>query len=227
MKLFKLLVLVFLPFILNAKVVLQAPDTFYKNDVVNFKIVASGIDINIPDITNIDGNVVSNSGTSRHTTIINGSRSYKFVQGYALVGTKDIHIPSFEIMIDNKIEKTKAKTIKMLNVEKTKSDLYNLSIEVDKKNVYVGEAIEFTLKFKYKKDLEIVSLDFTKPKFENFWVKELKPKDAQNNYTAYVEQEIKYLLFPQNAGKIEVEPLKRSEERRVGKECRSRWSPYH
>ena len=22
-------------------------------------------------------------------------------------------------------------------------------------------------------------------------------------------------------------PLKRSEERRVGKECRSRWSPYH
>ena len=24
-----------------------------------------------------------------------------------------------------------------------------------------------------------------------------------------------------------VQPLKRSEERRVGKECRSRWSPYH
>src|SRR5260370_20155972 len=24
-----------------------------------------------------------------------------------------------------------------------------------------------------------------------------------------------------------VEPLQRSEERRVGKECRSRWSPYH
>ena len=30
-------------------------------------------------------------------------------------------------------------------------------------------------------------------------------------------------------GKIEVVPTKpyRSEERRVGKECRSRWSPYH
>ena len=26
---------------------------------------------------------------------------------------------------------------------------------------------------------------------------------------------------------IEVKPLPRSEERRVGKECRSRWSPYH
>ena len=25
----------------------------------------------------------------------------------------------------------------------------------------------------------------------------------------------------------ETEPVQRSEERRVGKECRSRWSPYH
>lgn len=208
MKLFKLLFLVFLPFILNAKVVLQAPDTFYKNDVINFKIVASGIDIKIPEIKNVDGNVVNNSGTSRHTTIINGSRSYKFVQGYTLVATKDIHIPSFEVMIDNKIEKTQAKIIKMLKVEKTKSPLYDLKISVDKRNVYVGEAIEFTLKFKYKKDLEIVSLDYTKPQFENFWVKELKPQESQNNYTQYVEQEIKYLLFPQKAGKVELDPLK-------------------
>src|SRR5256885_7253330 len=27
--------------------------------------------------------------------------------------------------------------------------------------------------------------------------------------------------------KVTVSPLPRSEERRVGKECRSRWSPYH
>jgi len=26
---------------------------------------------------------------------------------------------------------------------------------------------------------------------------------------------------------VDVKPLARSEERRVGKECRSRWSPYH
>ena len=36
-----------------------------------------------------------------------------------------------------------------------------------------------------------------------------------------------------SAGKLKAEPIKvaplttRSEERRVGKECRSRWSPYH
>src|SRR3712207_7703531 len=26
---------------------------------------------------------------------------------------------------------------------------------------------------------------------------------------------------------VEADPIERSEERRVGKECRSRWSPYH
>ena len=28
-------------------------------------------------------------------------------------------------------------------------------------------------------------------------------------------------------GEVKVQPWARSEERRVGKECRSRWSPYH
>ena len=36
-------------------------------------------------------------------------------------------------------------------------------------------------------------------------------------------------LFAENAGVVllEVREGYRSEERRVGKECRSRWSPYH
>jgi len=197
-----------MPIVLNAKVVLQAPDSFYKNEVVSFRIVATGEDIKIPVIKNIDGNIVTNGGTSKHTTIINGSKSYQFIQGYALKSQKDIHIPSFEVEIDNKIEKTKAKTIKMLEANKTKSDLYDLEISVDKKNIYVGEALIFTLKFKYKKDIDIVNLEYNKPNFENFWVKDLKSPQSQNNYTKYAEQEIKYLLFPQKPGKIELGPLK-------------------
>src|ERR1044072_2451056 len=33
--------------------------------------------------------------------------------------------------------------------------------------------------------------------------------------------------LPENDAKKEDEKIQRSEERRVGKECRSRWSPYH
>ena len=39
----------------------------------------------------------------------------------------------------------------------------------------------------------------------------------------------KVITLPHTGGKISAESLEacRSEERRVGKECRSRWSPYH
>jgi len=33
--------------------------------------------------------------------------------------------------------------------------------------------------------------------------------------------------YDETAKKVEKKILDRSEERRVGKECRSRWSPYH
>ena len=35
------------------------------------------------------------------------------------------------------------------------------------------------------------------------------------------------IVFEFDHGHVEASNVKRSEERRVGKECRSRWSPYH
>jgi hypothetical protein len=202
------LLLLFIPYIINAAVLLKAPDTFYKGDVISFSITATGVNVKMPDINTIDGNTVQNAGTSQKTTIINGSRTYQLEKSYIMSSSKDITIPSFDILVDNTIQKTQAKIIKMLKVEKTKSYLYDLSISIDKKEVYVGEAVEFTLNFKYKKDLDIVNLDFKTPDFENFWVKEIKTNQKQDNFTQYVEQELKYLLFPQKAGDIELGSLK-------------------
>ena len=39
------------------------------------------------------------------------------------------------------------------------------------------------------------------------------------------DQQVKH--YPEKRGIVHNEILLRSEERRVGKECRSRWSPYH
>src|SRR3712207_7796660 len=43
----------------------------------------------------------------------------------------------------------------------------------------------------------------------------------EGNYSAYLEKKAKRMHQEQR------EDEARSEERRVGKECRSRWSPYH
>ena len=61
---------------------------------------------------------------------------------------------------------------------------------------------------------------------ENRWIKKAETIPWNLIEERYAE------LFPSNRG-VPAKPLRmalgttRSEERRVGKECRSRWSPYH
>ena len=204
----KILLILCLPYIIYAKVNLKAQDSFFKGEEVVFSITATGGNIEFPDIKNIDGFLLQGAGTSNQTTIINGVRNQSLTKNYAFLPTKDVTIPSFEIKVNGDIEKTKSKTIKMQQVKKTSSKYYDLTIDIDKKDVYVGEEIRFTLKFKYRKDLQIVSLDFAKPQFENFWVKELQSDARQNSKGQFVEQELNYLLFPQKSGKISIDPLK-------------------
>ena len=65
-----------------------------------------------------------------------------------------------------------------------------------------------------KKFTEDLSLAITNPQMKQAWLDE--------NYQASVEEPI-----PANKNRLHVHYRSRSEERRVGKECRSRWSPYH
>jgi len=50
--------------------------------------------------------------------------------------------------------------------------------------------------------------------------------DVYHNFSSPVNKLKQYQILAINRGEKEGF-LKRSEERRVGKECRSRWSPYH
>ncbi len=207
MKLTKILLLTILPFLLFGDVSLTAPDSFFKGDRVIFKITASGGDVKFPNIKNIDGLPVQNAGTSSSTTIINGVRKQELIKTFVIVPNKDITIPSFKIAINGNIEKTKSKKIKVKLVKKTISSKYDLTIDINKKESYVGEDILFTLIFKYKKDTQLVDLNFYKPNFENFWIKELESK-KQIIKDGYVVQELNYLLFPQKDGTLTIDPLR-------------------
>ena len=50
---------------------------------------------------------------------------------------------------------------------------------------------------------------------------------VENIFFMRIEWELKDFLVPQEKIEDYFRTLYRSEERRVGKECRSRWSPYH
>ena len=54
-----------------------------------------------------------------------------------------------------------------------------------------------------------------------------KGKEELRRYLANSAQSMRDMTVTETGNKIIVQGNKRSEERRVGKECRSRWSPYH
>ena len=52
-------------------------------------------------------------------------------------------------------------------------------------------------------------------------------EEAEKMVEAWKKSGMQFTVGYQNRFRPEVQNLHRSEERRVGKECRSRWSPYH
>ena len=63
------------------------------------------------------------------------------------------------------------------------------------------------------------------PRVRDFHGVPTKSFDGRGNYTLGVKEQ---LIFPEiNFDDVDKTRRSRSEERRVGKECRSRWSPYH
>ena len=66
--------------------------------------------------------------------------------------------------------------------------------------------------------------------FRKFWLKSEKEEAVENSVPSEnlssVDKAMNNLIKMKEATKL-LKASARSEERRVGKECRSRWSPYH
>jgi hypothetical protein len=203
----KIFLFLFLPILLFSKVIIQAPSTFFEGESVVFNINVSGANIEFPKIESIDGYGVQSLGTSSQTTIINYVTNRNVTRKYRFFPKKDVIIPSFKIIINGKVEKTKKKHIKLLKVKQTKSSLFNLKMSVNKTNVYVGEDIVLTLVFKYKKNIQLYDLKFGDMNFDNFWSKQLTSDKPQDD-GQYITQKLKFLIFPQKSGKLNISAVK-------------------
>jgi len=202
----KLLFLFITSLCLYSQVTIEAPKTFIAGQGVAFSISASGKNVNFPQINSIDGFAVQNQGTSNQTTIINGKMSQTVIKQYVFYPTKDIIIPSFDIDIDGNVEHTNETKISLQKASKTQSSDFDLTIEIDKKKAYVGEEIVLTITFKYRKNLQLYDLKFSKPTFNNFWSKQLQNKNNIQDNT-YNVQKLSFLLFPQKSGVLTISPI--------------------
>ena len=197
-----LIILIALP--LSASVEMVAPDHFMEGEALSFQIIARGFEIKIPEIDTIEGYPVENTKTSEEAVIIDTRKASKITKTYRLSARKSITIPSFTIEIDREDEKTKSQRVKLEKITKTISEDFDLQMQLNKSDAYIGEEVVLSVFFAYK-ELE----DYTLPEvdFSDFMVKELNTK-AWIRADGQRVEEIRYALTPQAAGSLRLHPLK-------------------
>jgi len=193
--------------VVYANVSLNIQEQFFEGDPVLFTFEINGSDIQLPLIDQIEGFTVSKSGSSSSLSIVNGEKKQRLFQQYRFFPNKTLTIPSFKVLIDGKEYFTQEKKLKKIKVKQTQSEYISYELSLSQKTLYVGEQTIFTLKFKRRRDFQVLKLGFNAPTFDGFWSKQYGDAKVYNEGD-YEVQELKYVLFPQKSGKLNITALK-------------------
>ncbi len=169
-------------------------------------IEASGDDIEIPRITKIAGYPVAGRSESESAISVNGNLTFKKVVELSFYPDQNVTIEPISVTIDGK--EYKSEPIKLGVVKKIKKDDYvEFSLKANKQEAYVGEPIILDMVLKIRRGLHIVNYDFLPPKFDGFWVKEIKSSNKYlEEHGEYLIKRIRFLLLPQKPGYLTIAP---------------------
>ncbi len=186
-----------------------------RGDEVTLSLSASGDNVKFPTFSSIGGYSVESTSRTQSITIVNGKTTKTITSSYTFTPLQSITIPSYDIEVDGKVEKTKPIKIKVLSAAKAGINPdFLLQIISDKKEVFVGEPITLRIVFKQKRDADVESIQFANPTFTNFWAKS-DGKDRKQIVGDYVVHNITYILIPQQAGEFKIPPVKVAIAKRV------------
>jgi hypothetical protein len=175
-----------------------------KGDDVVFTIKASGKDIVFPQIFEIEGFTITGTSSSQNISIINGNMQKTLSKSYTFTPRANLTIPSFDVEIDGKKEKTKSISVSVKEYVADANSPFLLEANISNKNLYVGQSAVLSIKFKRKYNTKVAKLNFLPPKMDNIWSKPIENTQNKYNEGNYIVQEIKYLVFPQKSGKLQI-----------------------
>lgn len=174
-------------------------------ETVTLSLTISGQDIIKPDIFVLcDTDVIS---TSEQTSvqIINRAYTKSTVLNYRFLPKKSCEIQAISVEVDGKMEITQPMSLEVKPASATQDAHFMLTLESDKKDVYVGEPFELTLLFKQRRDAEAVDSNFIAPDLKGFWIKnESKPERYQEG--DYTVTKLIYTMAAQREGILEITP---------------------
>lgn len=175
-------------------------------DRVALILVANGKEVKFPELSSIEGNEVVSTSQSQNIQSINGNVTRVIQKQYEFYPSTNITIPSYEIEVDGKLEKTEQLSLHVKKVS-SKNTPYLLDISLSNDTPYQNEGVVLRYIFKIRNDIKVRDLRFALPSFNGFWIKEGKKTNPKVEGD-YIFHEISYIVFAQQAGDIEIKPAR-------------------
>ncbi|BCD61592.1 hypothetical protein NitYY0826_C0451 [Nitratiruptor sp. YY08-26] len=177
----------------------------YQGEPAKLVMEASGDEIELPKIEKIGPYPVSGVSKSESVVNVNGNLTVKKSQIVVFYPDTNVTIPSFTAKVDG--EEIKSDPLELVVKKAKKNSNIFFTLKLNKKEAYVGEPIIAELELKIRRTLNIIDYQFQMPKFDNFWVKELKSSNKYlEEHGEYLIKRIKFLLLPQRSGVLHIAP---------------------
>lgn len=169
------------------------------------KIEAQGTNIEFPNITEIGGYKIKGESTSISTRIFNGYKEETQAKTYTIYPTKDFIIEPIKIIIDNKIELTKKKAIKVrqIPISKLTDDIY-IEQKLSKTDIYVGELIKNHIMIKIKNNYNYNKIRLIQPETDFLQNNGIINDSGTYEKNGYTYKEFDIYLKPRIDGDFEI-----------------------
>ena len=198
------ILILFVSLLADVRVYLKQ-NPIYQGEPAKLVIEATGDEIVMPKIDKIGPYPVASVAHSESVINVNGNLSVKKAIILTFYPDQNVTIPPISVKVNDKTITSKPLQL-IVKKAKPNSDIF-FTLKVDKKEAYVSEPIVAELELKIKRTLNIVDYSFEPPKFENFWVKELKSSNKYlEEHGEYLIKRIKFLLLPQKSGVLYIAP---------------------
>ena len=172
-------------------------------EMIVYSLDITGSNVQLPSINSLCGNDIISSSTSTSIRGVNGVYKKSNIVSYSFVPQKSCEIEPVSVVVDGQTEKTEPINIEVKPLSQAKDSDFILSLESDKKDVFIGEAFEITLLFKQRRDAEAIDSKFIAPDFKGLWVKEeLKPE--RYNDGAFTVTKVVYKVAAQREGNLTI-----------------------
>lgn len=176
-----------------------------RGDSVTLTIQADGNDVQPPGLNTICGETIISSSQGTNIRSEQGTFRKSTLFSYVFAPLKDCTIEPMKLTIDGKEEVTKAIDIRVIPMKITKNSPFILSMEADKKSVYVGEPFKVVVTFSQRHNSNAVDSKFLPPKLHDFWIKEeLKGRRfEEGNYSV---NRLSFIMAAQKSGNFSLPP---------------------